>query len=165
MREKHFPVWEELEKFHLGFETWGAVQGDGKDWKEGKHAGQREELEQRSRGVKALVWTWGYHGRSSSRGFTVLVTQSRPALCSHIGCILCSRNSPGKNTWVGSHSLLQGIFPTQGLVPYFESTVLIQEQLNSFPPEVLHSIYLVFLLWSYMPPNPSSEIQISSLLG
>ena len=26
-------------------------------------------------------------------------------------------NSPGKNTGVGSHSLLQGIFPTQGLNP------------------------------------------------
>ena len=28
--------------------------------------------------------------------------------------ILCPKNSPGKNTAVGSHSLLQGIFPTQG---------------------------------------------------
>ena len=28
--------------------------------------------------------------------------------------LLCSWNSPGKNTVVGSHSLLQGIFPTQG---------------------------------------------------
>ena len=27
---------------------------------------------------------------------------------------LCPWNSPGKNTGVGSHSLLQGIFPTQG---------------------------------------------------
>ena len=27
---------------------------------------------------------------------------------------LCSWNSPGKNTRVGSHSLLQGIFLTQG---------------------------------------------------
>ena len=26
-------------------------------------------------------------------------------------------NSPGQNTGVGSHSLLQGIFPTQGLNP------------------------------------------------
>ena len=26
-------------------------------------------------------------------------------------------NSPGRNTGVGSHSLLQGIFPTQGLNP------------------------------------------------
>ena len=30
---------------------------------------------------------------------------------------LCSWNSPGQNTGVGSHSLLQGIFPTQGLNP------------------------------------------------
>ena len=29
--------------------------------------------------------------------------------------LLCPWNSPGKNTAVGSHSLLQGIFPTQGL--------------------------------------------------
>ena len=29
----------------------------------------------------------------------------------------CSRNSPGKNTGVGCHFLLQGIFPTQGLNP------------------------------------------------
>ena len=29
--------------------------------------------------------------------------------------LLCPRNSPGKNTRVGSHSLLQGIFQTQGL--------------------------------------------------
>ena len=30
---------------------------------------------------------------------------------------LCPWNSPGKNTAVGSHSLLQGIFPTQGSNP------------------------------------------------
>ena len=31
--------------------------------------------------------------------------------------LLCPWNSPGKNTGVGSHSLLQGIFPTQGWNP------------------------------------------------
>ena len=31
--------------------------------------------------------------------------------------LLCPWNSPGKNTGVGSHSLLQGIFPTQWLNP------------------------------------------------
>ena len=31
--------------------------------------------------------------------------------------LLCSWDSPGKNTGVGSHALLQGIFPTQGLNP------------------------------------------------
>ena len=30
---------------------------------------------------------------------------------------LCPWDSPGKNTRVGSHSLLQGIFSTQGLTP------------------------------------------------
>ena len=31
--------------------------------------------------------------------------------------LLCSWNSPGKNTGVGCHSRLQGIFPTQGSNP------------------------------------------------
>ena len=30
--------------------------------------------------------------------------------------LLCRWNSPGKNTGVGGHSLLQGIFPTQGSI-------------------------------------------------
>ena len=30
---------------------------------------------------------------------------------------LCPWDSPGKNTGVGSHSLLQGVFPTQGWKP------------------------------------------------
>ena len=30
---------------------------------------------------------------------------------------LCPRDFPGKNTGLGSHSLLQEIFPTQGLNP------------------------------------------------
>ena len=31
--------------------------------------------------------------------------------------LLCPWNSAGKNSGVGCHSLLQGIFPTQGLNP------------------------------------------------
>ena len=31
--------------------------------------------------------------------------------------LLCPRDSPGKNTGVGCHALLQGIFPIQGLDP------------------------------------------------
>ena len=31
--------------------------------------------------------------------------------------LLCAWNPPGKNTGVGCHFLLQGIFPTQGLNP------------------------------------------------
>ena len=48
----------------------------------------------------------------------VLVTQSCPALCDPMDCSpLCPWNSPGKNTGVGSHFLLQEIFLTQGLYP------------------------------------------------
>ena len=44
----------------------------------------------------------------------LLVSQSCPTVCNPMVCSL-PRSSPGKNTGVGSHSLLQGIFLTQGL--------------------------------------------------
>ena len=48
----------------------------------------------------------------------VLVTQSCPTPCDPTDYSLpgypCPWNSPGKNTGVGSHFLLQGIFPSQG---------------------------------------------------
>ena len=46
-----------------------------------------------------------------------LVTQPCPTICNPQDCsppLLCPWNFPDKNTGVGSHSLLQGIFPTQG---------------------------------------------------
>ena len=46
----------------------------------------------------------------------MLITQSCPTLCNPIR-FLCPWNLPGKNTGVGCHSLLQGIFPTQGSNP------------------------------------------------
>ena len=47
----------------------------------------------------------------------VLVTQSCPTLCDPIlkpTRLLCPWDFPGKDTGVGCHFLLQGIFPTQG---------------------------------------------------
>ena len=50
-----------------------------------------------------------------------LVTQWCPALCNPMDCnkpgSSAHGDSPGKNTGVGCHALLQGIFPTQGLNP------------------------------------------------
>ena len=37
---------------------------------------------------------------------------------------LCPWDYPGKNTGVGCHFLLQGIFPTQGLNPHLKSPEL-----------------------------------------
>ena len=50
-----------------------------------------------------------------------LVAQSCSTLCNPMDCRWPSssvhEDSPGKNTGVGCHALLQGIFPTQGLNP------------------------------------------------
>ena len=62
---------------------------------------------------------------SQSRPFwkreCMLVTQSCPTLCDPMNCSppgsSVHGDSLGKNTGVGSHSLLQRIFPTQGLNP------------------------------------------------
>ena len=50
-------------------------------------------------------------------------------------CIcICVYISPGQNTRVGSHSLLQGIFPTQGLNPGLLHCKQILYQLLSAKP-------------------------------
>ena len=47
-----------------------------------------------------------------------LVVQSCPILCDPVDCSPpVHGDSPGKNTGVGCHALLQGIFPTQGSNP------------------------------------------------
>ena len=49
------------------------------------------------------------------------VSQSCPALCDPMDCSPSDSSvhgdSPGKNTGVGCHVLLQGVFPTQGSNP------------------------------------------------
>ena len=54
----------------------------------------------------------------SHESVKVLAAQSCPTLCDPMDYssarLLCPWNSPGQNTGVGSHSLLQGIFLTQG---------------------------------------------------
>ena len=52
-----------------------------------------------------------------------LVAQSCPTLCDPMDCSPPGSSvlgdSPGKNTGVSCHALLQGIFPTQGSNPCF----------------------------------------------
>ena len=64
----------------------------------------------------------GLHNEGQKKGKEVLVAQLWPSLSDPMDCSLSARslcpwNSPGKNTGVGSHFLLQGILPTQGLNP------------------------------------------------
>ena len=63
-----------------------------------------------------------------------LVTQSCPTLCNPMdcrsSCYSVHGDSPGKNTGVGCHALLQGIFPTQGLNTGFPHCRWILYQLS-----------------------------------
>ena len=68
---------------------------------------------------KNLIYTTRYIQRSLVYGLCLcLVTHLcltlwDPVDCSLLGSCVCG-DSPGKNTAVGSHALLQGIFPTRG---------------------------------------------------
>ena len=71
------------------------------------------------------AWRWGFSGnwqyqcevltkesRSKSVRCSLASNSLRP--CGLQSKLLCPRDSPGKNTGVGCHFLLQGIFPNQG---------------------------------------------------
>ena len=63
------------------------------------------------------------------------VAQSCPTLCDpwNIACqVLCPWDSLGKNTGVGCHALLQGIFLTQGLNSHL--SCLLHWRASSLPP-------------------------------
>ena len=99
-----------------------------------------------------------------------LVTQSCLTLYNSMDCSLPGSSihgdSPGKNTGVGCHALLQGIFPTQGLNPgilhcrqilyhlnhqrspeYNDTSSLkkMQNRTSNFSPQIWSSIYLLQL--------------------
>ena len=72
--------------------------------------------------TKGHVFSWMTNQRFSCphEGSKVKVTQSCPTLCDPMDLparFLCPGNYLSQNTGVGSCSLLQGIFPTQGSSP------------------------------------------------
>ena len=68
-----------------------------------------------------LYWFLLCNGVNQLCAVLCLVAQSCPTLCNLMDCSLpgssVHRDSPDKNTGVGGHALLQGIFPTQGSKP------------------------------------------------
>ena len=61
--------------------------------------------------------------------------------------LLCPRDSPGKDSGVGRHTLLQAIFPTQGLNP--SSLHLLKWQVDSFFFPCFLFIYFILLYLLY----------------
>ena len=104
----------------------------------------------------------------------VLVSQLCPTLCDPMDCrsparLLCPWNSPGKNIGVGSHSLLQEIFPTQGsnlgLLHYRQILYHLSHQgswhlpliISHVSPAITLSEYKIFYIPSYLNMNLSKE--------
>ena len=61
-------------------------------------------------------------------------------------------NFPGQNTRVGSLSLLQGIFPTQGLNPG-----LLHYQVSHKGSAILTGVGSLLLLWQIVPSQESNQ--------
>ena len=96
---------------------------------------------------KPVVWAIDYNSHHCQRT-TVLIFRAS-SLCATLSRsvvsdslqphglqptrLLCPWDSPGKNTGVGCHFLLQGIFPTQGSNPYLLH--LLHWQADSSPGE------------------------------
>ena len=98
---------------------------------------------------------------TAGRFFTNWATREAPTLTIKVkvkdvqSCsILCNSNSPGQNTGVCSHSLLQGIFPTQGSNPGLPHHRWILYQLShKGSPRILDWVAYLFSSGSSWPRN------------
>jgi len=88
--------------------------------------------------------TNGIFHKPKTKTFTIhvcLVTQSCPTLCNMINYSLpgssIHEDSPGKNTGVGCHALLQGIFLIQGSNPSLPHCRLILYHLYQGSPQFI----------------------------
>ena len=78
----------------------------------GGNKGQTKSLSREGRlRLLFFIKLYSYFRVTTNALMLCLVAQLCPSLCDSI------RDSPGKNTGVGCHALLQGIFPTQGSHP------------------------------------------------
>ena len=82
------------------------------------------------------------------------VAQPFPTLCDPMDYTYSPWNSPGQNTGMGSLSLLQGIFPTQGLNPGLPYWRWILYQLShKGSPRILEWVAFPFSSGSSKPRN------------
>ena len=82
----------------------------------------------------------------------------------HPARLLCPWDFPGKNTGVGCHVFLQGIFPTQGLNPGLPHCRQILYPLShQGSPRILEWVAYPFSRGSSQPRNWTSALQVDSL--
>ena len=120
--------------------------------------GQEDPLE-KAMANHTSVLAWGIPwtdwqksiGSQSWTEVKVKVTQSCPTLLPH--GLYSPWNSPGQTTSVARHSLLQGIFPTQGSNPGLLNCRQILDQWATMPPPVHCSPYLDLFTYLYYLPS------------
>ena len=116
-------------------------------------------------------WTWISY--IADRFFTVLATmlylftQPCPTLCHPMDSSPTGSSvhgdSPGKNTGVGCHALLQGIFPTQGSNSGLPHCRLILYHLNhQRSPRILEWVAYPF---SSRSSRPRNQTKVSGIAG
>ena len=102
-----------------------------------------------------------YSQRNSPDQDKVKVVQSCLTLCEPMNC--SPWNSPGQNTGVGSLSLLQGIFPTQGSNPGLPHGRRILYQLShKGSPRMLEWVAYPF---SSRSSRPRNQTRVSCIAG
>ena len=86
-----------------------------------------------------------------------------PTLCNPRDCrLICPCDSPGKNTGVGSHALLQGIFPTWGL--NWHLLCILHWQMGSLPLALPGKPPLSKQSCPTLKPNPETQSTLLKVL-
>ena len=90
--------------------------------------------------------------------YVCLVAQSCPTLCNSIDCspsgFSVHGDSLGRNTGVGCHALLQGIFPNQGLSPgVLHCRQILYQPRQQESPRILEWVAYPFSTGSVQPRN------------
>ena len=97
-----------------------------------------------------------------AKSFQLCPTLCYPLDCSPQGSSVHG-DSPGKNTGMGCHALLQGIFPTQGLIPGLPNCTLILYHLSyQGGPRILEWVAYPFSRGS---PRPRNRSRVSCIAG
>ena len=90
-----------------------------------------------------------------AKSLQLCLTLYDPMDCSLPGSSVCG-DFPGKNTGVGCHAFLQGIFPTQGLnldLPHYRQILYHLSHQRS--PRILEGVAYAFSRESSQPRNPT----------
>ena len=88
-----------------------------------------------------------------SGSLKVLVTQSCRTLQPHgLPMLLCPWDSPGKNTGVRCHALLQGTFPTRHILTIIPSDDWTMIELNYTPGKSTHHSLFLMTNWPWVSP-------------